>query len=278
MTTKTLTAPTRAPAPAPTLRRSNDRKIAVHPRVANAFGLPGGQTCPGKTDACFKDCYALAIERRYKAVPALLQANLSVLRAAAEETAGPPSSAADRMRPHLSAMLAAFAEECRKRSVPALFRWHWDGDVFDADYAEALAGAMREHPNVQGWIYTRSAFAIPTLLGAKNLTVYYSVDAFNVQEAAALRAGFGEPQPRGARLRFAFLGTTWEESTALAALLGERPGPKCPELTGALPLVDDNGQGACVTCGLCIEGRANVRFASNKAARKGKAGPGPVRR
>ena len=62
---------------------------------------------------------------------------------------------------------------------------------------------------------------------------------------------------------------TWDETAGLAALFeGERKGPRCPELTGKIPLLvwgdGGTGRGACVECGMCLTGINNVRFASGE--------------
>jgi hypothetical protein len=70
-------------------------------------------------------------------------------------------------------------------------------------------------------------------------------------------------------LKLAFCADTWDETESLADQFdGERKGPRCPELTGKLPLVvwdtEKTGHGACVECNMCIDGVNNVRFASQK--------------
>ena len=61
---------------------------------------------------------------------------------------------------------------------------------------------------------------------------------------------------------------------------GERSGPRCPEITGKVPLIvwdkqGKIGRGACVECGMCITGINNVRFSSQKV--KHNELPQPVR-
>lgn len=233
------------------LKRSSDRKVQPARGLRNSIGLPAGSSCPGRTETC-KSCYAEKIEKRFRGVSAVCEHNFALLRDA---------RAAERLR-LLNAMLTEYAAECARRPelrAPYPFRWHWNGDVFDLRYARAIAKAMLEHPEIQGWIYTRTVEAVAPLLHAPNLTVYFSVDAFNIEAAKTLT--------HLARLRFAATGSTWLETRALLDLLGRtRSAPKCPELTGALEL-----QGACIKCGLCVEGRSDIRFSTDNKTRKSSA-------
>ncbi len=42
-----------------------------------------------------------------------------------------------------------------------------------------------------------------------------------------------------------------------------KPGAKCPENAKRIPLISTNGS-ACVSCGLCVFGKADVRFSATK--------------
>ncbi len=48
----------------------------------------------------------------------------------------------------------------------------------------------------------------------------------------------------------------------LTGLIG-KPGAKCPENNKSIPLISANGS-ACVSCGLCVFGKADVRFSASK--------------
>jgi len=67
------------------LTRSTDRKVtnsvtkSGNPRIANAFGIPAGVSCPGMTSFCEKICYARKLERIYKGVSKSVIANFETL-------------------------------------------------------------------------------------------------------------------------------------------------------------------------------------------------------
>jgi Zn ribbon nucleic-acid-binding protein len=161
----------------------------------------------------------------------------------------------------MNPMLDAFEAECQKRDVAKVFRWFWDGDIPSGMFARAMRLQALDRPDVQFWVYTRNHEVVPILLHRVNLAVYFSVDRYNVDHAMNLNIN--------SLLKFAFCGDSWEETEELAALFeGERKGPRCPELTGKIPLVvwdeQGTGRGACVECGMCITGINNVRFSSQK--------------
>ena len=100
------------------------------------------------------------------------------------------------------------------------------------------------------------------MIGPPNFILYLSVDAGNMFGAFITKKRFPE-------VKLAFCADTWEQTEEVAHLFeGERKGPRCPELTGKLPLVvwdtEKEGHGACVECNMCIDGVNNVRFASQK--------------
>jgi hypothetical protein len=45
-----------------------------------SFDLPARETCPGKTDECSRDCYAVNLMRLYKNVDAKYKRNLDIVR------------------------------------------------------------------------------------------------------------------------------------------------------------------------------------------------------
>lgn len=242
------------------LTLSTDRKTAPasvyrpgkkrwEPLLRNAFGLPSGVTCPGRTPWC-ASCYAVGAER-YPSTAALLARNLAALRAAATV-------------PAMAALLAraiddyrgehAHASERTGRTLPLTFRIHWDGDFYSVNYARAWARVIRANPDIRFWAYTRSfdrVNVIPTLAGIDNLALYLSADRYNVAKARTVAAAHPG-------VNLAWCGDTWEEAETLAST--DRAGARCPEQTDRFPLVSDTGQGACDACTLCIVGKGNVRF------------------
>jgi hypothetical protein len=167
------------------------------------------------------------------------------------------SAIADSLRP----LVVAFLTECDKaerksgRPVERVYRIHWDGDFYSRPYAAAWARICAEFPAVTFWCYTRSFEVVDILAPVANLVTYLSVDQDNATRAKATHKRFPTTH-------LAFCAETWEGTEELASRFpGESRGPRCPELTGKVPMVNSEGVGACVTCGLCIFGRNNVRFA-----------------
>lgn len=236
------------------LKRSNDRKVAnavspngKTPTIANTFGLPAGKnfSCPGATSICESVCYAGKLEKVYKGVRAVLLHNWELLRNA------------DRMEMFalLSDMIAEFKAECIKKNAPMLFRIHWDGDFFNDEYAHAWRLVIEEQPDIQFWVYTRVKSAALILKDISNLSLYYSTDDENKEIAHDLKLTNG--------IRLAYLGKTFAVTESTMKMLTGKPGAKCPENNKSIPLISTNGS-ACVSCGLCVYGKADVRFSATK--------------
>jgi hypothetical protein len=260
---------TATPVALPTLRRSADRKVSPvirrqkskdAPRSLNTFGLPAGDSCPGKTPFC-EGCYAASLERIYTSTARLLRANYDALLALGDDV--------DGMAAMLGAMVDDWAAENAKVAGAPVFRIHWDGDFYSLPYAQAWRRVVLAHPEVQFWAYTRTFDAVPVLAGIGNLALYLSVDAYNVDDAASWLALYPS-------VLAAWCAETQADAAVLAEKCSRKPAP-CPENVGKLPLVvaasgrrceavnvGDDAQGACVACGLCVYGRRDVAFATRK--------------
>jgi ferredoxin len=235
------------------LKRSNDRKVAnavspngKTPTIANTFGLPAGKnfSCPSATSICETVCYAGKLERVYKGVKATLLHNWELLRNAEK---------AEMVR-LLNEMIADFKKDCDKRGADKLFRIHWDGDFFSDQYAYAWKTVIENNTDVQFWVYTRVPTAAIILNGIENLSLYFSTDDENASHGKNLST---------LGIKLAYLGKTFAASeTKMKELIG-KVGAKCPENNKQIPLISTNGS-ACVTCGLCVYGKANVRFSASK--------------
>ncbi|AXH66756.1 hypothetical protein SEA_STARPLATINUM_277 [Streptomyces phage StarPlatinum] len=237
------------------LKRTNDRKTTVRANTAgkqslikNAFSLPSGTafSCPGATKVCETICYAGRIEKQYPAFLAVAMHNWELLK----------DASLDKMIDLLSEMISEFKSECEKHNVPKLFRWHADGDIFSATYAEAIEAVCLEFPDVHFWIYTRSFEYVGFITSIPNLSVYLSVDKENLN--AGLLCAADNPG-----VKMAYLGETFNEGKEIFEMLTGVPGGKCPENAKQIPLITEKG-GACVTCGLCIFGKADIRFSRTK--------------
>lgn len=239
---------------APMLKRSHDRKVAnaVSPNgktalIANTFGLPAGKaySCPGATSICETVCYAGKLEKVYKGVRANLLHNWELLKDANSET----------MVNLLSNMIDQFRKDCVKRNAKMLFRIHWDGDFFNDTYATAWKTVINNNSDMQFWVYTRVKSAALILKDIDNLSLYYSTDDDNKDIAHDLKLNSG--------IRLAYLGKTFAATESTMKELTGKPGAKCPENNKSIPLISSNGS-ACVSCSLCVYGKADIRFSATK--------------
>ena len=236
------------------LKRSNDRKVtnAVSPNgktptIANTFGLPAGKSysCPNATSICETVCYAGKLEKIYKGVKATLLHNWELLKDADYAT----------MVGLLSDMISEFIADCDKKNAPKLFRIHWDGDFFNEIYTLAWAEVVRINSDVQFWVYTRVPNAAKLLKDIPNLSVYFSTDDENVNTATELKQVHG--------IRLAYLGKTFAVTESKMKEITGKVGAKCPENAKRIPLISSNGS-ACVSCGLCVFNKADIRFSASK--------------
>lgn len=255
------------PQPPARLRISRDRKVA--PVVSygtggrsfrvlpNTFGLPAGpeDSCPGATEVCSAVCYAGRLELAYTSLHRMLTHNLAVLRACGDDV----EAMADLLTPVVDEFLEASRRHERRtgRPVARLFRIHWDGDFFSPSYAAAWRTTVLRFPDVHFWTYTRSFTSrlnvLPVLHGLPNLTLYLSVDAANYTDAKRVLREFPD-------VPISVLAPTAAAGKAMYAALTGRTAAACPEKVGKLPLVTQRGEGACITCGLCVWGRKGVVF------------------
>ena len=236
------------------LKRSNDRKVAnlvtkngKQAAIANTFGLPAGKdfSCPGATSICETVCYAGKLEKLFKNVKINLLHNWELLRNADEPT----------MVDLIENMIAEFKAECVKKNAPMLFRIHWDGDFFNDTYTRAWQYVILNNTDIQFWVYTRVKSAALMLNNISNLSLYYSTDDENKEIGHELKVNEG--------IRLAYLGKTFAVTESIMKELTGKPGAKCPENMKSIPLISSAGS-ACVSCGLCVYGKADIRFSATK--------------
>lgn len=235
-----------------TLKITKDRKTAnlVTPNgkqasIANAFSLPAGReyACPDATDYCEVICYAGKLEKIFKGFRANVMHNFEALQ----------NLSVDDMVALISESVTAFERTCDRRNAPKLFRIHADGDFFSTEYAQAWSIVIAKFTNVQFWVYTRVAYAAVMLHKANhdNLALYFSSDPKNIAIATMLKRVYG--------ILIAHVDETFEQGKSAI----EWRAVKCPENSGALPLISEKGS-ACFVCGLCINGRNDVLFSRTK--------------
>jgi len=152
-------------------------------------------------------------------------------------------------------MIAEFRKDCEKKEAPKLFRIHWDGDFFNDTYTRAWQYVIISNPDIKFWVYTRVATAAEMLKGIDNLSLYYSTDKDNKEIAISLNKEKG--------IRLAYLADTFAIGQADMKEMIGKVGAKCPENKKAIPLISQNGS-ACVSCGLCIDNKADIVFSAKK--------------
>ena len=235
------------------LKRSNDRKVANavtksgNVAIANTFGLPAGKeySCPSATPTCSTVCYAGKLEKLYKGVKAQLLHNWELLNGADSKT----------MVNLINEMIVDFKKDSDKRGADKLFRIHWDGDFFNDTYTYAWKHVIESHADVQFWVYTRVKSAAIILKDISNLSLYYSTDDDNAEIGAELKTVHN--------IRLAYLGKTFSATESKMKELTGKVGAKCPENNKQIKLITEKGS-ACVTCKLCVYGKADIRFSASK--------------
>jgi hypothetical protein len=245
-----------------TLKRSGDRKVTNAVTISgnvkgkNSFGLPSGTafSCPGATSFCEKICYAGKLEKVYTGVRNSLLHNWNLLNG--NTLAG--------MQVLLMGMMSEFVQETDRMVSKGTnatydFRIHWDGDFFSRDYAEAWAAVIRTFPMVNFWVYTRSftgpVQVIDILAGIPNLNLYLSADPVNINEANSVASQYPG-------VFIATVADTFAEARE-TIMDNARKTYACPENRGSIPLVSKRGS-ACVSCGVCVQGRGDVLFSVKK--------------
>ena len=215
--------------------------------IANTFGLPAGKaySCPGATSVCETVCYAGKLEKIFPTVKVNLLQNWELLKDADYET----------MVSLLNEMIIDFKKDCAKKEAPLLFRIHWDGDFFNDTYTRAWQYVIINRPDVQFWVYTRVKSAALILKNIPNLSLYYSTDDDNAPIGAELKTTHG--------IKLAYLGKTFVATESKMKELTGKVGAKCPENNKQIPLISTKGS-ACVSCGLCVYGKADIRFSASK--------------
>ena len=232
------------------IRPSCDEKTRAWSHQKNTFGLlPGlpkdGGTCPGATcgaGGCLEcnpkrpTCYVYRNMIRPN-VRRVLAYNTQLLRRATR---------AEMVR-LLDLEFTRFeAEEDWRSRHGHAYRLHWSGDVFSRDYALALHDAMRKHPRIQFWGYTRSFDLLPFLTPIGNLRLYVSLDPQNVAEGAKWWRQF---RHRGLSVALMF-----RRREDIPKGFGKVIA--CPVDIGKLKRT-----GACMKCRACLKGR-NIWFKS----------------
>ena len=259
----------------PKIRPTSDRKVRKYKTQQNCYGLLPGRdgSCPGATlgpgGCCWvKDgrkhevCYVAGLMAIYKGVRPILEHNTKILKEADLQ----------QKQQILEAEFQRFYDAEMKREKrtgePAwlLYRLHWSGDFFDAEYAQAAAAAMKKFPMIKFWVYTRSMFAVPILADVSNLVVYISLDPVNMVEGLDTFYTW-KKNAKHENVQICYLSPTpvndFEAQWAMARGLTANPHlwegeetpimATCPVDVGRLPL-----EGGCATCQKCLGTRRGL--------------------
>ena len=246
MTTTTTTA----------LKTSKDRKVAngvskngKQAIISNTFGLANGKanSCVEATEYCELICYAGKLENFLPSIRANMLHNWETLK----------DATGDEMYYMLADIITEFRHASNKRGIEKIYRIHWDGDFFNAEYTKAWIDVIRDFPDVHFWVYTRNAASAVMLHKANlpNLSLYFSADPINEPIAHMLYKTYG--------IRPAAVADTFADSQAMVERITGRVGAKCPEQTGQIPLISERGS-ACSVCRLCVDNKANISFSRSK--------------
>lgn len=240
-----------------TIKPTCDRKTKFWGGQKNTFGLlPGREhSCPEATigeGGCMQIpagrklpvCYVHPLMRAYPGIYSVLAHNTFVIKNASQ----------NKMTDMLVAEIQRFKAAEMRRDKPSLFyRFHWSGDVFSQDYAEAIRRAVEQFPEITFWIYTRSTFAVETLSRADNMSVYMSIDPDNAEKSLAVFDRLRKKYPERTNIQIAYMS---KENNFNDAYGDQYPHKlsACPNDTGRLPT-----DYACSKCQKCLGTRTSLK-------------------
>jgi len=150
-----------------TIEKTNSPKISFGnkklPKTTLIFNLPAVNTCPGKTEFCAKNCYALKAERLYKAVLPARKHNLKLSITEA----------------FIPAMIETIQKNQHKIKQ---LRIHESGDFYSQRYLTAWYAIALEFPSLTFYAYTKS-FHLDFAGKPSNFVLIASFDKTSTQQA-----------------------------------------------------------------------------------------------
>lgn len=195
------------------LKPTCDRKTKFWKNQQNTYGLlPGLEgSCPCATTAAggcwyveagrkLPTCYVAHTCSCYGGVKGVLEHNTQALMQAPYW--GKVELLDAEFRRFRSAELRHLGEEAKSKDFSPYYRIHWSGDIFNEEYARALASAIQLNSDIHFWCYTRSFFAVPHLCNIPNLTLYLSLDPVNVVQGLMV---FAEHKNNKNNLQFCYM-------------------------------------------------------------------------
>jgi hypothetical protein len=220
------------------LKLTNNSKVRFRGEHHNTFSLrPGltkhGGSCPGATEGkggCVDVCYDCNLRGLYKNYARAEDANFELLK--------------DRSCDEMTLILQNTINKWLLTTGldDPYFRIHTGGDFFNIDYAKAWRHVIDNTPEVSFWTYTRSLFAVPILVGAKNLTLMLSTDPVNKDRVLEVYAQHKEHEN---------LAIAWMGDELFEGFPQDRKLLVCPAVTKKLKNTEK--QGACSRCRACID-------------------------
>ncbi|MFC1453685.1 hypothetical protein ACFLQL_00710 [Verrucomicrobiota bacterium] len=169
------------------LKLSCDRKTRFYNSQKNALGLlPGPKgTCTGATTGpggCWckegrkklHTCYVDKCVTLRPAVKNILSNNTKLLKNANfNEKINLLNDTVDELQSQNT--------RAKKSINTNYYRFHWSGDIFNDEYAQAIKVTIEQHPNMIFWMYTRVFSAVKYLTGLENLLLFLSIDKQNIK-------------------------------------------------------------------------------------------------
>lgn len=189
------------------------------------WDLPPVVSCPGRTPACERVCYARSGHFTTKVVKTRLKWCMEQSRR--------------------DDFVSRMVNELHRKGV-LVCRVHCSGDFYSATYAGKWLAIMKECPQVKFYLYSRSyrcediAPVLKQMATLKNVRVWYSTDSDT-----------GTPAVIPPNVRLAHLNTSdGEEAEALDLLFVTRP-LKQEAIRKALPMLCPQQSGKQENCGSC---------------------------
>lgn len=212
------------------------------------FSIPAGDTCPGKTEVCSKECYAAEGFFLMPNVARSLERNW-------DETRDP-----DFVYQSVHHLRRVKAKVCRV---------HVAGDLYDAEYAQKWLDIFRQVPECRFFIYTRSwrldniRPAIIRMAKLPNVRMWWSVDKDT-----------GKPRHVPKNVRLAYMQVAHEDVPRYRADLVFRVDrlydKVVKKVNGAMVCPVENGvteDMTCMKCGFCWRDKGETFDWSNVKAK-----------
>jgi hypothetical protein len=234
------------------LHLTDNAKVKFKPNHKNTVGfsyglLEDGGTCPGATTGvggCLEvkegrvrpTCYMAKITAIYKNVGKNLRENTEAVDAVEHE--GKVAL--------FDNTIVKFKSSCKPEHW--FYRLNYSGDFKNEAWAKAWSEAIKKHPDVKFWVYTRSYWLAHILADCENLALYLSIDPVNKDKVLEAY----EPLKDKKNVALAWLDYKGEHKPEGVKFIN------CPETSGKIKNTPD--QGGCAKCKLCFTYNDKVKL------------------